>query len=202
MLATQFLKLGANDFVTKPFIYDELVLRINTNLDILEQIARMRYVAYYDELTGLLNRRALFERGSKLFEKATTERKPLFVAMMDLDHFKHVNDSFGHDGGDAALRHAAKLMVQHFGGQLAGRLGGEEFIVIFSVDLATARARCEAFRAAIETSPAVFGKQRIPMTISIGLTKADGGSLDVLIRRADKFLYKAKSAGRNRVVAG
>lgn len=199
LLATKFLKVGANDFIAKPIHYDELVCRISSALDMQESIAAVRYTAYYDYLTGLPNRRAFFEQGGKLHDGAAKEGRQLAVVMMDIDHFKKINDSYGHHGGDAALQHFSRFLAQDFGEDLVGRLGGEEFALIVGGELA--RERCEAFRDRIEKTPARFGDKLIPLTVSIGLTYVPAENLDATIKRADQSLYRAKSEGRNRVVA-
>ncbi len=199
-VSSQFLKLGANDFLAKPFTYEELAVRVSHNLHMLESIGAMRYLAHHDFLTGLLNRRAFFEQGGKLHDDATGNGSPLCVAMMDIDFFKKINDSHGHDGGDAVLRHFAALLKEHFGDTLTGRLGGEEFALVMTGEDG-ALERCEAFRREIEASPAPFGQAQIALTVSIGITRQCGLALDATLHLADQHLYQAKAAGRNRIVS-
>ena len=123
-LSAQFLKLGANDFIFKPFTYEELACRVSQNLDMQESIEAVRHVAYHDFLTDLLNRRAFFEQGGRLFEQKVKAKERVAVAMMDIDFFKKINDRFGHDGGDVALMHIAQLLGEHFSHDLVARMGG------------------------------------------------------------------------------
>jgi diguanylate cyclase (GGDEF)-like protein len=201
LLATKFLKVGANDFIAKPIDYDELVCRVSGSLDMLESVATIRHSAYHDYLTDVLNRRAFFELGGKLHDQAANEGRRITVAMLDIDHFKAVNDTHGHDGGDAVLRHFADLLSRHFDVDLIGRLGGEEFAMIIGGEPKLALERCDAFRERIAKEPAKAGVKSIPITVSIGVTHTLEANLDATIKRADENLYKAKAAGRNRVVA-
>lgn len=196
-LSAQFLKLGANDFISKPFSYEELVCRVSQNLEMQESIESVRYIAYHDYLTGLLNRRAFFEQGARLFQERAG--KPLAAAVMDIDFFKKINDSHGHDGGDAVLKQFASMLSEHFKGELVGRVGGEEFFLLFN-DAALAARQCESFRLRVEQSSVKFNESIITFTISTGLTHQIPSSLDEMLKLADENLYKAKEGGRNRVV--
>lgn len=199
-ISAQFLKLGGNDYLGKPFSFEELSCRITHNLQMLESIEKVRYVANHDYLTGLLNRRAFFENASKLHAESLKEKIPLCVAMMDIDHFKKINDTHGHDGGDAVLRHFAGLLTDHFADDITGRLGGEEFALLSRNANAT-MTRCENFRRKIESVPALFGEIPIQLTVSIGITCHLQANLDAMLTLADGNLYKAKASGRNRVIA-
>ena len=199
-VTAQFLKLGANDFIIKPFIYEELVCRVSHTLETLESIEAVRYIAYHDYLTGQLNRRAFFDQGGKLFAKAVKEGRPLAVAMMDIDFFKKVNDTYGHDGGDVVLKHFSALLEEHFRDNLVGRLGGEEFALIILGDTRKSAERCEAFRLHVEKAPAQFGDKLISFTVSTGMTQKLQPNLDATLKLADENLYKAKETGRNRII--
>lgn len=210
-MSAQFLKLGANDFIAKPFTYEELVCRVSQNLEMQENLEAIRYVAYHDYLTGLLNRRAFFEQGGKLFGDLSKAGRPLAVAVMDIDFFKKINDSYGHDGGDVALRHFAGLLTshfkkdlvarldQHFKPDLVARFGGEEFALLIT-DPDQAAAQCEAFRQHVEQSSVKFGDTVITFTVSIGIACQLQPNLEAMLRQADENLYKAKETGRNCIV--
>jgi len=198
-MSAQFLKLGANDFIAKPFTYEELVCRVSQNLEMQENLEAIRYVAYHDHLTGLLNRRAFFDQGSKLLGKLAKTAQPLAVAMMDIDFFKRINDRYGHEGGDVALKHFAALLGKHFQHDMVARVGGEEFALLL-LDSGQAAGECEVFRRLVEKTPVKFGSGVIAFTISIGLVRGTPSKLDVMLGQADKNLYKAKESGRNRVV--
>lgn len=198
-LSAQFLKLGANDFITKPFCYEELVCRVSQNLRMQESLEAVRYVAYHDYLTGLLNRRAFFEQGSALFDEMRGAGRPVAAAVMDIDFFKKINDGYGHDGGDAVLRHFSALLRAHFQDDLVGRVGGEEFFLLFK-DEESAPGSCEEFRKRVEQSPAKYNDVTIFFTISIGIVRQLPTQLDDMLKLADENLYQAKESGRNRVV--
>ena len=198
-LSAQFLKLGANDFISKPCSYDELVCRVSQNLEMQESLEAVRHVANHDFLTGLLNRRAFFEQGGRLFEEYIRAGAGLGVAVMDIDFFKKINDSHGHDGGDIVLKHFAHLLEEYFQHELVARVGGEEFFVLFK-DAQHAAAQCEGFRALVESSQVYFGDTLITHTISIGLSCRVQSGLDDMLKAADENLYQAKQRGRNRVV--
>lgn len=153
----------------------------------------LEHAASFDALTGLANRRVLTERG----EAWVVEGRALAVAIIDVDHFKTVNDRFGHAAGDVALRHVAeRLRSSSRPGDLAARQGGEEFVLLFDAPtIEVARAVAERLREAIAAEPC----GSTALTVSIGVTLRSDQSLDELLRRADQALYRAKSNGRNRV---
>ena len=175
--------------------------------DITEQKrleADLREMAATDMLTGLPNRRHFL--GQLEQEKARVSRaeeKCAAVLMIDIDHFKVVNDSFGHAAGDHVLRHLATLMKEDLRKiDTLGRLGGEEFAVILpGADQAAAEIFAERLRKQVAETPAVLDKWTIPVTISIGVTEIKPGddSADDALTRADRALYRAKECGRNRV---
>lgn len=198
-MSAQFLKSGANDFVRKPFTYEEILCRIGQNLEVLELIRGNLEAAYRDHLTGLYNRRYFFKEGERLHRQAF-ESNELIAVILDADHFKAINDTYGHDCGDQVLIKLAQLLSQHFGHHLVARLGGEEFAVILqNVTGEQAFALCEVFRRAVENSAVQYGDQVVRYTVSIGLSDERGGSLDEFLLAADRQLYAAKSGGRNRV---
>jgi len=198
-LSAQFLKLGANDFISKPATYEELVCRVSQNLEMQECIEAVRHIAYHDYLTGLLNRRAFFEQGGKLFQDAMQKRLLLAAVVMDIDFFKRINDTYGHDGGDVVLKHFSTLLGRHFEHQLVGRVGGEEFFMLFD-DTDKVVEQCESFRLLVEQSQLHLGDALVKFTVSIGVTCQLTTSLDEMLKQADKSLYIAKESGRNRII--
>jgi len=162
------------------------------------------HAAATDYLTGLPNRRSIIGTGDARFNAARRAGAPFAVAVIDIDHFKTINDSFGHDAGDLALKHIAALLEQHCRGpHMVGRQGGEEFVAVLEdAGEEVARAVAERVRAAVEASPLALEQGEVKMTISIGvgvIAPADM-KFDVVLRRADQALYVAKEGGRNRVV--
>ena len=214
------LELGANDYLIKPIDRNELLARTRT------QVRRKRYqdrlranyeqslsLALTDSLTGLFNRRYLSAHLPRLLDRGGGNQKPVAALLFDIDHFKVVNDTYGHSVGDEVLKEVsvrASRNLRNF--DLVARLGGEEFVVVMpDTDMASALVVAERLRCRIAEEPfkvsAPVGE--ITVTISIGVAVADGSPQpdgkpetgDSLLRRADIALYQAKRAGRNRVVA-
>lgn len=156
-----------------------------------------------DYLTGLPNRRTLANAGDSRFETALESGQALALAMVDIDHFKQVNDRYGHEIGDRVLKHvAARLESACRGTELPARQGGEEFVVLFErVDAAQALRAGERLRQAVEAQPFATDGLLLPLTVSVGivLRRESDRNFDDLLRRADEAMYAAKSAGRNRV---
>jgi two-component system, cell cycle response regulator len=206
------LDLGVNDFIMRPVERNELLARVRT------QIRRQRYavelrrsvnntlaLAVTDELTGLYNRR-YFERHLAMMQtKAIEQQRDMAVMLIDMDYFKQVNDTHGHDTGDAVLREFADRLRRNIRGvDLACRFGGEEFVVLMpDTDFQQAQGVAERVRTAVAEKGFDNGKGRsLPVTVSIGLALNDGrvDTPESLLKRADVALYRAKREGRNRVV--
>jgi two-component system cell cycle response regulator len=166
---------------------------------------RFREMAHRDALTGLYNRRYVNEKLPALLGEAAVRRTPVSLAILDLDHFKRVNDTLSHSTGDTVLQEVAQLLVESATGPaLAARMGGEEFLLVFpGAGAAEAALRCERLRRRIREHGWEPVTGALPVTTSIGVTtSADGsGSLSVLLSQADRNLYAAKRDGRDRVVA-
>jgi len=207
------LELGINDYLVRPIDQQELTARLRT------QVKRKRYndhlrvsvtktieMAVTDGLTGLHNRRYLDSHLQTLFDRAMARRRPLSVMMTDLDRFKSVNDTYGHDAGDEVLREFARRLRQNIRGiDLACRYGGEEFVVVMpDTEGHIAEKVAERIRAEIAREPFPIGAdgKTLDVTISIGVSalKRGADSVTDLLKRADVALYEAKKAGRNRVV--
>jgi diguanylate cyclase (GGDEF)-like protein len=161
-------------------------------------------LAETDPLTGLFNRRGFEEHAARELTRAARYGRPLAVAILDIDHFKKVNDRYGHTGGDVVLREVAECLHQGArGSDIVGRWGGEEFILLLpETTLAEATQLGERLRLGINVRRIAFGSQEITCTASFGIAGlAPGDTLDSLIHRADTLLYQAKEQGRNRIVA-
>jgi len=202
-ILARFLKSGANDFLTKPFETEELYCRIDQNLDMLRYIREAQNAANHDFLTGLYNRRYFFKQAEKLHARALQGELRLMVAAIDADHFKRVNDTYGHQAGDEALVAMAEVLRTHAGAEgFPARFGGEEFVCIQVLDENQLPGAClESLRAGIEaiqlTGP---DGERIALTVSIGATNDPKESIDQMLQVADEAVYLAKEQGRNRVV--
>ncbi|GAB7082082.1 diguanylate cyclase [Megalodesulfovibrio paquesii] len=202
VLSARFLKSGANDYLTKPFTSEELYCRVTHNVELLEHMETIQRLSDTDPLTGLSNRRYFFEIASKLLAQSRREDLPCCVAMLDVDFFKKINDSYGHDGGDAVLRHLGAILRRRFReSDVVARMGGEEFCVFAaSMDPDYAVEIFETVRKTVEKTPILVGKRMIECTLSIGLCRDRQDSLDAMIKAADEKLYEAKQTGRNKVV--
>jgi diguanylate cyclase (GGDEF)-like protein len=199
----KFLKSGGNDFISKPFCLEEFYSRVLQNIEFIESIQTIRIQANTDYLTKLFNRRYFFEQVSPVIEKRAKSEISSTLAMMDIDNFKSINDTYGHDTGDLVLKTIAKLIDQHFSEQyLAARIGGEEFCVFMDdLDRNEAIVLLDDFRKEMEdTSIDVDGKN-INITVSTGVTHCCEDTFDDIMIRADDLLYEAKANGRNLVVS-
>jgi two-component system, cell cycle response regulator len=201
---------GADDYVTKPFNTKELRARVRSGARIVQlqhQLVaareELREKAMYDPLTGLLTRGAFFEISDHEYARARRSRTPLSIVMADIDHFKSINDRFGHLGGDEVLREVARRLQATFRKEDAvGRYGGEEFVALaVGCEAADALRLAERFRQAVGHEPFAIGPDRLDVTTSVGVvTGTAADSLEDLVRAADEALYGAKASGRNRVV--
>jgi diguanylate cyclase (GGDEF)-like protein len=174
--------------------------------ELREVNARLERLASVDELTGLLNRRALEAALRRDLALADRERKALSILLLDIDHFKKVNDTWGHQTGDAVLTMVGTTLTQSLrGSDVAGRYGGEEFMCLLpATDVAGAKVVAERLRAAFLDRSVPTRDSSIGITVSIGSASVCGpgcrDALEVIVRRADECLYRAKAEGRNRVV--
>ncbi|MBT3305688.1 MAG: PleD family two-component system response regulator [Alphaproteobacteria bacterium] len=207
------LELGVNDYITRPIDEQELLARIRT------QVRRKRYqdrlhenflqhlsMALTDGLTGLHNRHYLSSHLDSVMERMRISEKPVSLLMIDIDHFKQVNDTYGHGVGDEALKEIGQRILRNIRGfDLAARFGGEEFVVVMpdtplEVALGVADRLCEQ----MSTNPILVSasKDEILVTLSIGVSvsKGTGSTAETLLKEADEALYEAKRQGRNRVI--
>ena len=202
LLSSQFLKRGANDFLNKPYFEEELIWRVKQNVELIEHIAQLRDAAIKDPLTHLYNRRYFFDAGEKLFANAQRKNLDITIAMIDIDHFKNINDTYGHSDGDTALVAVASALQESFRqSDIVARFGGEEFIVLMSNMAEEHLAdHFETVRQKIASLAIKTEQSDIKVSVSIGVTTTLQSSLDKMVQIADDSLYQAKGSGRNCVV--
>lgn len=197
-----FLKNGANDFIAKPFVKEELICRVNNTIEAMENINQIADFANKDFLTGVYNRRYFYENMNEYVAYAEEHMEPYVVAMLDIDHFKKINDTHGHNSGDKVLKTLAKKLIDETkGDDLIARFGGEEFCVILkNISNEDAVKFFVNLRANIANCKVQLKKEQISFTVSIGVAFSRSDyRLDELLELADEALYRAKENGRNRV---
>jgi two-component system, cell cycle response regulator len=193
---------GADDYIRKPFYPAELRARLRSGKRIVDLEEKLRRQATHDALTGILNRGAIMERVAVEMERAYRDSEHLCIAMVDLDHFKLVNDTYGHSAGDTVLCEMASRMSSVLRPyDSIGRYGGEEFIVVFpNCEVASALAIAERIRCSISGATVSTQIEKILVTASIGIAEVRySADTKAAIREADNALFRAKQKGRDRV---
>ncbi len=193
-LTARFLKAGANDFLTKPFNQEEFYCRIHSTLNILDSERNLYRMANQDYLTQCWNRRYFFEQNI-----VKQQINPINVSILDVDHFKHINDTYGHHVGDMVLINLANHLHDKFDDILVARFGGEEFCIVSDEPSDVFLTRLMAFKDTIEYQNLVILNNEIRYTVSIGAVNAIG-NIHELLSIADENLYKAKTSGRNAII--
>jgi diguanylate cyclase (GGDEF)-like protein len=199
----QLLKAGANDFLRKPFLEEELKVRVNNLLDYLDAIRELSFLANHDPLTGLLNRNTFFTKAEELFQIAKRKGHKLALLMFDLDDFKKINDTYGHQAGDLVLCDFGKKLKEWFKRHtdVIARYGGEEFVLIcFYDNREEFLSYLEKFREFIAQNPPSFENVQLLYTFSAGVELELKESLEEMLKSADFKLYTAKSLDKNRIV--
>ena len=201
------LTLQAADYITKPFSSINVKLRVRNQIQIVNQMRTIERLSMIDYLTNIPNRRSFEDRLKMEWKQAIREKTPISILVLDLDKFKDINDSYGHQQGDIILQTIAGMFPQSFRrpGDFAARWGGEEFVVLLpNTPLEGALDVAEKIRTDIEkTSILTLNGFRILITLSIGINSlipTNETSIDAFISNADKALYTAKEAGRNKVI--
>jgi two-component system cell cycle response regulator len=207
------LEIGVNDYLVRPIDKNEMLARVRTQIKKKRYTERLRdnmqmsiELAITDGLTGLFNRRYMETHLGTLVDQSSARGKPITVLVLDIDYFKAINDSYGHDAGDDVLREfALRIRKATRNIDLACRYGGEEFVIVMpETDMAVATAVAERLRRRIATEPFAIqkGARHLEVTISIGIAALSGvdDNAATILKRADQALYRAKRDGRNRVV--
>ncbi len=201
---SRVLSIGADDYITKPFNYDLFIARLKTNIRaflLLQELRRkkdqLEMMAVTDALTSLYNRRHIYDRLRQEGEKSERYSSRFSVIMLDIDFFKRVNDTYGHQFGDQVLKKVADAIHSSVRNvDISGRYGGEEFLVILpEVQLKGAVILAERIREKVEKIET--DAPGLKITVSGGVAEYIGGDIEELVKKADQLLYKAKESGRN-----
>ena len=209
--ARRKLTSGAYDFLIEPLREGEVVARVQAAArtkslqeELLDQGRRLEAMIFEDPLTQLYNRRFMLNQLAVLVSGARRHDRPLSVIMIDIDHFKALNDRHGHEVGDRALVAVAQAMRSRLRAEdYLGRLGGEEFLALLpDVDESAAGLVADSLRATVAENPLEIGGERLEMTVSAGYAAWRGERPDQLLKRSDDAMYRAKAMGRDAVQPG
>ena len=200
------MNAGADDYVAKPVDPSELKARILVGKRIIELQQSLRFAATHDFLTRLLNRAEILASLKRELSRSERDGKPVAVLMVDVDHFKNLNDSHGHGAGDAVLKEVAdRLRADLRAYDLVGRYGGEEFLILLpNCNLAVATRRADEIRRLVCKDSIATPYATVPISVSIGVTACDWTpnlNVEEVLQQADQALYRAKERGRNCVEA-
>jgi len=200
-VVAKFLKHGANDFIVKPFGKEELICRVNNTIEAQENIETIANLVNIDPMTGALNRRYFFSEMEDYMPFASENQEPYMLGIVDIDHFKSVNDTYGHDVGDKVITAVAKrLQGEAKGVDLVARLSGEEFgVVLKNIPREKAVGWFVKMRASLANEPIEVDGKTIKITVSMGLAPSMDVEFEELMEQADRALFEAKKGGRNRV---
>jgi diguanylate cyclase (GGDEF)-like protein len=199
----RFLGAGGDDFIHLPMSAEDVAGRLNHVQAIHKQIQMLQRMASRDYLTDLLNRRYFFDRGPKIVDVCLRQGMQVSMALMDIDHFKRLNDTYGHEVGDIVLKAVSKRLLAVIGEKrhMVARLGGEEFGILYcGLDIQEAYEFCDHIREEIAKVRVVVDDEDLSITVSMGLaTISASETFDNYLNAADQYLYLAKHSGRNQV---
>jgi diguanylate cyclase (GGDEF)-like protein len=207
-VAVASLRGGAADLIVEPLKAADVIARVRAAArtkelqdEFVAQTQRLESLLHEDPLTRLLNRRSVLTQLEGMISGARRHHRPISVAMVDIDHFKALNDRYGHQVGDRALTSVARMMRERLRGEdLLGRLGGEEFLAVLpDADVRAASVAAEKLRGGAAGLRLTAGEEEIKVTVSVGWATWGGESAEDLVRRADEALYDAKLDGRDAV---
>ena len=201
-IVSDFLRYGANDFINKPFTKEEVLIRINSNLELLDLFSQITDMANKDFLTGAYNRRYFYDSGEAIFLKAKRKSDNLAVAMLDIDKFKNINDTYGHDVGDEAIKEIKKILDKNLRtSDLMARFGGEEFCMLLEdITEENVSQLFEKIRVEFENNVIKVDDLEIKYTVSFGIAYGLAESLEEMVKLSDDALYDAKENGRNQII--
>ncbi len=195
--------IGGSDYITKPFLSKELLAKVKKELKIQDMMKELQLLASTDPMTKLYNRRYFISTSKKVISLAKREKYPVSIIMLDIDKFKNINDTYGHDVGDTVIISLAKELINSCRkSDVACRYGGEEFVILFpNTSQDGAKIVAENIRSSLENLSLDIQDKTIHFTASIGVSSLfdDEINIEKALKRADEALYKAKESGRNKV---
>jgi diguanylate cyclase (GGDEF)-like protein len=200
---TKFIKVGANDYIHKPYSYEELNVRVNSNINTLEMFEKISNLANRDSMTGAYNRRYFFETSYSIISKSFRKASPIAIATIDIDKFKSINDTYGHDVGDIAIKEVINVLNDNIrSSDLLARFGGEEFCLLLEdISLEDLEKFFEKIRLLFENnSIKISNELDISFTVSIGVGYKISDDISQMLKLSDQALYEAKNSGRNKVI--
>ena len=197
-----FIKEGANDFISKPHKFEELNVRVHSNLDTLDLFKQTKDLANKDFLTGSYNRRYFFEAGHAIIDKNKRKDTEVAIATLDIDLFKKINDTYGHDVGDVAIQEMASILEKSLRvSDLVARFGGEEYCILLEgISRNDTQALFEKIRGNFENNEVVVDEISLKYTVSIGIAYGKCDDINALLKVSDEALYEAKDTGRNKTI--
>ena len=197
----EFIKIGANDFIEKPYSKTEVIVRVNSLLHIMQLFDKKRELSFKDYLTGAYNRRYFYTSGTAIFDKAIRENRRLAVSTIDIDDFKHINDTHGHNIGDLCIIEVVKILNKNLrGSDLLSRFGGDEFVILLeNITLKNTQTLFERIRNTFENNEIKTHNGFVKFTVSIGIFYGREESLVESIKVSDEALYYSKENGRNQI---
>jgi diguanylate cyclase (GGDEF)-like protein len=200
-ISSQFFKIGANDCISKPFTEQDIISRINLNLDLIDLFDKTKHMINRDFLTGAYNRRYFFEFVNFRAKKIKRNNQKIAIAMLDIDRFKNINDTYGHLIGDKAICHVVDNITKHIReSDLVARFGGEEFsIMIDDISYDNLEKLFEKIRISFQNEILHTKNGDIKLTVSIGIYYGEVKDLEEMIKKADDALYNCKNNGRNQI---
>jgi len=197
-LTAKFIKNGANDFLRKPFSHEEFHCRLMHNIESIEYAQAMKHMAYHDYVTGLPNKRTFFEEGSQELEKAQKNNAHVSLALISVDQIHSIQDRYGLDAPDVALKSLAELLPKAFGRFHYARISDSDIaVLLIGLTLEQAAKLTEGFREIIEDNIVIDDELSFSFTISAGITSSQSKSLIELLKDADNRLYTARDSGEN-----
>jgi len=200
--ATKFIKIGANDFISKPFTQTEFITRVNSNLDLLDLFERTRDLATKDYLTCSYNRKFFFDSGESIANKVKRRKGHMAVAILNVDDFQNINDKYGYDVGDSVIQDISKIINQNLrSSDLVSRFKGDEFAILLEdISIENTDILFNKIKKSLVGHVLTLGEASISFHISIGIFHGQDEGLEAMVKNAKRSLDNAKNAGKKQIL--